>query len=68
MANWARTALENGCIYTAEDSIIIIIGEYENPLFEEDCPVWVVKPRYGVEKWRVEVPTLEEAIIWADSQ
>ena len=68
MSNWNRTPLENGVLYTAEDSLCAILGEYDHPLFEADCKYWVVKPRYGVEKWRVEVPTLEEAIIWADAQ
>ena len=68
MANWQRTPLENGALYTAEDSLCAILGEYASPLFEADCPYWVVQPRYGAKTWRVEAPSLEEAIRWAEGQ
>ena len=67
MSNWERTASENGCVYAADDNTCIIIGEYEPPLFESDCPYWTVLPRYG-STWRVEVQSLEEAFIWAEGQ
>ncbi len=68
MANWQRTPLENGALYTADDSLCAILGEYPSPLFEADCPYWVVQPRYGAKTWRVEVPSLDEALRWAEGQ
>ena len=68
MSNWERTQLDSGVLYTAEDSLCAIFGEYGHTKFEMDCPYWAVIPRYGAKDWRVEVQSISDAFIWAEGQ